>query len=130
MRANSACWRRPGLRDTDDYPRFIDAIRSLPIDKAGIVCVTLGKRGALVLIDGKPLIIPGRAVSAVDTTGAGDCFVGAVAAQLAGGKSIRDALALRQRRRVDLRAADGSSTVDADESREVEAALSTGRPGE
>ncbi len=54
--------------------------------------MTLGKRGVLALIDGKPLIIPGRAVKAVDTTGAGDCFVGALAAQLAGGKTIRDAL--------------------------------------
>ena len=55
--------------------------------------MTLGKRGVLALIDGKPLIVPGRAVNAVDPTGAGDCFVGAVAAQLAGGKSIREALA-------------------------------------
>ena len=39
-----------------------------------------------------PLIVPGRTVKAVDTTGAGDCFVGAVAAQLAGGRSIGDAL--------------------------------------
>ena len=38
------------------------------------------------------MTIPGREVMAVDTTGAGDCFVGAVAAQLAGGRSIRDAL--------------------------------------
>ena len=36
--------------------------------------------------------IPGRVVKAVDTTGAGDCFVGALAAQLAGGKTIREAL--------------------------------------
>ncbi len=57
-----------------------------------IICVTLGRRGAIALVDGEPLIIPGRAVEAIDTTGAGDCFVGAVAAQLANGKSIRDAL--------------------------------------
>ena len=54
--------------------------------------MTLGKRGVLALVDDEPLIIPGHAVNAIDTTGAGDCFVGAVAAQLAGGKSIRDAL--------------------------------------
>ena len=81
------------LRDTDDHARFIDAARSLQTGKDKIICVTLGKRGVLALIDGEPLIIPGRAVKAVDTTGAGDCFVGAVAAQLAGGKSIHDALA-------------------------------------
>jgi len=46
----------------------------------------------LALADGEPVMIPGRVVKAIDTTGAGDCFVGAVAAQLAQGKSIRDAL--------------------------------------
>ncbi len=80
------------LRDTDDDARLIDAIRSLKTDADKIICVTLGKRGVLALVNGKPLTIPGRAVKAVDTTGAGDCFVGAVAAQLAGGKPIHDAL--------------------------------------
>jgi ribokinase len=80
------------LRDTDDHARFIEAIRSLQTSKDKIICVTLGKRGVLALVDGKPLITPGHSVEAVDATGAGDCFVGAAAAQLAAGKSIRDAL--------------------------------------
>ena len=80
------------LRDTDDPARLIAAARSLQTGPK-IICVTLGKRGALALVDGETLVIAGRAVKAVDTTGAGDCFVGAVAAQLAGGKSIGDALA-------------------------------------
>jgi ribokinase len=84
---------RTELRDTDDPTRFIEAIRSLQTSKDKSICVTLGKRGVLALIDGEPLIVPGRSVEAVDTTGAGDCFVGAVAAQLAGRKSIREALA-------------------------------------
>ena len=81
------------LRETDDHAKFIEAARSLQAGKDKIICVTLGKRGVLALIGGKPLIIAGRTVKAIDTTGAGDCFVGAVAAQLAGGKSIGDALA-------------------------------------
>jgi ribokinase len=81
------------LRDTDDHARFIEAARSLPIGRDKIVCVTLGKRGVLALVNDEPLIVAGRAVEAVDTTGAGDCFVGAVAAQLADGKSIGDAIA-------------------------------------
>jgi ribokinase len=80
------------LLDTDDYSRFIGAAQLLQTSKDKTICVTLGKRGIVALTAGKPVAIPGRAVTAVDTTGAGDCFVGAVAAQLAGGKPIRDAL--------------------------------------
>jgi ribokinase len=80
------------LGDGDDYARFIAAARSLPTGRDKIVCVTLGKRGVVALVNDEPLILVGRAVKAVDTTGAGDCFVGAVAAQLAGGNSIANAL--------------------------------------
>jgi len=79
------------LRDTDAPARFVQAAKSLQGD-GRIICITLGKRGVLALIDGKASVIAGRAVKAVDTTGAGDCFVGALAAQLAGGRPIRDAL--------------------------------------
>lgn len=81
-----------GLREPDDHARLLDATRSLPMDDDKTVCVTLGKRGALALVQGEPLIIPGRAVTAVDTTGAGDCFAGALAARLVAGNAIRDAL--------------------------------------
>jgi ribokinase len=86
------CLTKTELRDTDDHARFVDAARSLPTDNDKIICVTLGKRGVLALVDNEPLVIPGRTVNAIDTTGAGDCFVGAVASQLAQGKSIRAAL--------------------------------------
>jgi ribokinase len=82
-----------GLGETDDPARFIEAIRSLQMGRDKIICVTLGKRGVVAVIKGEPVIVAGRTVNAVDTTGAGDCFVGAVAAKLAGGKSMRDALA-------------------------------------
>jgi ribokinase len=80
------------LHDTDEPARFIEAACRLPTASDKIICVTLGKRGVLALISGEPSLIEGRAVKAVDTTGAGDCFVGALAAQLANGKAIRDAL--------------------------------------
>jgi ribokinase len=117
------------LRDTDDYPRFIEAARSLQINKDKIICVTLGKRGIVALIDGQPLPIDGRAIKAVDTTGAGDCFVGAVAAQLAGGKPIHDALHYANMAAsicVQRMGAAPSMPTAA----EVEETLSTSRPGE
>jgi ribokinase len=79
------------LRDTNDPARFVEAAQSLA-SRGKIICMTLGRRGMLALIDGEPRFVPGRAVKAVDTTGAGDCFVGALAAQLAGGTAIFDAL--------------------------------------
>jgi len=80
------------LRDTDDSAGIIEAARSLQGNGGRIICVTLGKRGVVAMAGNESLIVPGRAVKAVDTTGAGDCFVGAVAAQLAAGKPISDAL--------------------------------------
>ena len=46
----------------------------------------------LALVGGELLIVPGHFVKAVDTTGAGDCFVGALAARLAQGVAVREAL--------------------------------------
>ena len=81
------------LRDSDEAARFVEAARRLQTRTNAIVCVTLGKRGVLALVDGETTMFAGRAVTAVDTTGAGDCFVGALAARLASGRAIRDALA-------------------------------------
>ena len=51
------------------------------------VIVTLGRRGAVLLRDdGPPQTVDGHVVEAVDSTGAGDCFVGAYAAALATGR--------------------------------------------
>ena len=117
------------LHDGDDPARFIQAARSLQTGPGKIICVTLGKRGALALVDGEPLITAGRAVKAIDTTGAGDCFVGAIAAQLADGKSIRDALVYANMAAsicVQRMGAAPSMPTAA----EVEAAISTSRPRE
>jgi len=48
------------------------------LNEMGISCVavTLGKKGALVSVDGNSKIVPGYSLPAIDTTGAGDAFWG------------------------------------------------------
>ena len=78
--------------EDDAAARLIELARACNGRRTRSICVTLGKRGAIALADGDAITIPGRAVTAVDTTGAGDCFVGALAARLADGAAIREAL--------------------------------------
>ncbi|SFI36719.1 ribokinase [Bradyrhizobium sp. cf659] len=81
------------LSDSDEAARIIDVARQLQAREDQTICVTLGKRGVLALAGQEELSVPGRVVKAVDTTGAGDCFVGALAAQLADEIPLRTALA-------------------------------------
>jgi ribokinase len=57
------------------------------------VVLTLGSRGALVAYNGTVELVNGHTVTAVDTVGAGDAFCGALAAKLAAGASLEDAVA-------------------------------------
>ena len=59
----------------------------------GRTIVTLGSEGAaLVTIDGKVKRFSAKKVSATDTTGAGDCFIGAFAAAIAAGANEESAV--------------------------------------
>lgn len=58
---------------------------------AGAVVVTLGRDGAALITGDGVERIAGRAVAAVDATGAGDAFTGALLAQLSRGQSLRQA---------------------------------------
>ncbi len=55
------------------------------------VVVTRGAAGALVVTHDHSTVVPAPAVTAVDTTGAGDSFCGALAAGLAGGDDLPSA---------------------------------------
>lgn len=59
-----------------------------------VAVVTLGARGAVLVTPDDMSVAPGRPVRVVDTTGAGDCFCGVLAAGLAQDLPIGRALAL------------------------------------
>lgn len=64
------------------------------LDSVPEVVVTLGPAGSLYAARGaEPLTVPAPAVTAVDSTGAGDTFVGALAVALGEERPLRDALA-------------------------------------
>ncbi len=59
--------------------------------------VTLGAQGAATVIDGHAVRIPAPAVDPVDTTGAGDAFMGALAFALSRGDQLPGAIELANR---------------------------------
>jgi ribokinase len=67
----------------------LDALRSRPEQ---VVVATLGPDGATALIGDEILRVPGYPVPVVDTTGAGDCFVGALAAALCSWAGVDEAI--------------------------------------
>lgn len=56
------------------------------------VIVTLGERGSLLVTGSGASYVPAERVTAVDTTGAGDAFVGSLAYFVAEGKPLEDAV--------------------------------------
>ena len=73
---------------TPDSDAVITSLR-----KTGRTIVTLGSDGAaLVTADGSVKRFAAKKVTATDTTGAGDCFIGAFAAALASGASEESAV--------------------------------------
>ncbi len=60
---------------------------------ATVVIITMGEWGVLVVTEeGRPAHIPARKTRAVDTTGAGDAFIGTLAYFLALGKPLQEAI--------------------------------------
>jgi ribokinase len=82
--------RYSGLEE-DDIDR---AARRLISREGQSVVVTLGAAGARLVGTEATLSVPGRPAIAVDTTGAGDCFCGVLAAALSEGASLETAVSI------------------------------------
>jgi ribokinase len=82
-------------RDTaDDEQRVVDALLAHGVPS---VVLTVGARGALVADGSGTILVPSPRVEAVDTTGAGDAFVGALAYRLSEGDGLVEAARLAAR---------------------------------
>ncbi|MFL2800902.1 MAG: ribokinase [Paracoccaceae bacterium] len=74
------------LKGKRDVEKAINKIRDLGVEK---VIITLGKKGAAVFDGEKLTFSPGNKFGKIiDTTGAGDCFNGALASALSFGKDL------------------------------------------
>ncbi|MBK1783564.1 PfkB family carbohydrate kinase [Prauserella cavernicola] len=71
-----------------------DAARELARRERLAVLVTLGARGSLLVRDGESVPVPSCVTEVVDTTGAGDVYIGFLAAALADGADPRAAMEL------------------------------------
>ena len=77
---------RPAAAGVEDVARCLS-------ERCPSVVVTRGRHGAVVVADGNLSRHPAPVVDVVDTTGAGDAFVGTVAARLADGAALTTAVA-------------------------------------
>jgi ribokinase len=77
-----------GVTDPQKAARALSAMTGAP------AVVTLGAKGAAIADGGKVTLVDAPRVEVVDTTGAGDAFAGALAAELAGGAGIVEAVRL------------------------------------
>ena len=89
---------RPGgsgpLRVDDGAPDYAEVAARIRRRGIGAVVITLGADGALVVDDDGATPVPSPSVQVLDTTGAGDAFVGTLGAHLAVGVDLRTATAI------------------------------------
>lgn len=76
--------------DSDDD--VVAAARKLRARESQLIVTTIGEAGALALDRDEVIRVAGRPVEALDSTGAGDCFTGNLAADLSRGAPVSTAL--------------------------------------
>ncbi len=76
---------RSTLRNNSGLRQVVAACQKVRDKGARAVVATLGARGAVVVTADGAATVPAFKAKVVDTTGAGDCFVGALAARMAKG---------------------------------------------
>jgi ribokinase len=91
--ARSLLSQLPDLDADPDQMAASQMVAELGMRAASAV-ITLGGAGAIVAHGETVVHLPAEAVPVVDTTGAGDGFVGALAAALAAGRDLLDAVRL------------------------------------
>ncbi|WP_034294062.1 ribokinase [Herbaspirillum sp. RV1423] len=82
---------------TDSDERIEAVVATLRARGSGNVLVTLGEKGVYAALAGGAMHFDAQPVKAVDTTAAGDTFIGGFVAALAEGRSEAEAIAFGQR---------------------------------
>lgn len=81
-----------GMPVTEDLQTVAEAGQALLSLGVYVAVITLGARGALLVTRERSAHVPAQRVSVVDTTAAGDAFVGGLAVALLGGRDLVDAV--------------------------------------
>src|SRR4029077_9500503 len=79
------------IKASSSVRAIVAACEKLRAKGARTVIATLGGRGLVIVTSAGATALPAFKAKVVDTTGAGDCFVGALEARLATGADIADA---------------------------------------
>ena len=80
-----------GIKISDDR-KAKEALEVLDDKGVAYPLISLGEKGVIYKMDGQIIHEPGIAVKAIDTTAAGDTFIGAFAAKLSKGSSFKEAV--------------------------------------
>ena len=77
--------------EVNDEQSAANAAKCLMDKGVGNIIVTMGSKGSLICQDGGSVFVKARKVEAVDTTGAGDCYCGALCVALSEGSNLTEA---------------------------------------